>query len=76
MIPGLGTVSDTKLRTEKVRKDTEKRRENTKLARDFIYNKGYVVNSKNVDNLLKPESYVPTEVRVQQYVYTFRTDKL
>jgi hypothetical protein len=65
MIPGLGTVSDMKLRTEKAREDTEKRRDNTELARDFIYNKGYVVNSKNVDKLLKAESYVPTKVRLQ-----------
>jgi len=62
-LPGLGTTSDTKLRTERLRYDTTQRREKIIQARDFIYNKGYVVNSKIVDNLLKEESYVPTEVR-------------
>ena len=61
-LPGLGTTSDTKLRTEQLRSDTTQRRGKIIQARDFIYNKGYVVNSKNVDNLLKEESYVPTEV--------------
>ena len=68
-LPGLGATSDTKLRTEQLRSDTTQRRGKIIQARDFIYNKGYVVNSKNVDNLLKEESYVPTEVRSRfQYV--------
>jgi len=62
-LPGLGTTSDMKLRTEQLRSDTTERREKIIQARNFIYDKGYVVNSKNVDNLLKEESYVPTEVR-------------
>ena len=62
-LPGLGTTSAMKLRTEQLRSDTTQRRGKIIQARDFIYNKGYVVNSKNVDNLLKEESYVPTEVR-------------
>jgi hypothetical protein len=61
-LPGLGTTSDTKIRTEQLRYDTKQRREKITQSRDFIYNKGYVVNSKIVDNLLKDESYVPTEV--------------
>lgn len=45
-----------------VRVDDQKRRDKIELARTFIYEKGYVVNSKAVENLLKDESLVPTRV--------------
>lgn len=61
-IPGLGTESDVKWREQQVRKDDVARRLKVKEARNIIYNKGYVVNSSKVDDLLKAESYVPTEV--------------
>lgn len=62
LIPGLGTESDVKWRTESTRKDDAPRREKVEAARELIYNRGYVVNSSRVDELLKAESYVPTEV--------------
>ncbi|KZP03709.1 hypothetical protein FIBSPDRAFT_672759, partial [Athelia psychrophila] len=61
LIPGLGTESDVKWRTESTRKDDAPRREKVEAARELIYNRGYVVNSSRVDELLKAESYVPTE---------------
>ena len=33
------------------------------MARKFIYDEGYAVNSKAVDGILTPESIVPTLVR-------------
>ena len=62
MIPGLGTVADTRWRTESTRTDDDQRREKIKAARDLIYKKGYAVTSKHVEDLLKSESLVPTEV--------------
>ena len=61
-LPGLGTTSDIKLHTKQLCSDTIQCWGNFIQAHDFIYNKGYVVNGKNVDNLLKEGSYVPTEV--------------
>ena len=33
------------------------------MARKFIYNEGYAVNSKAMDGVLAPESIIPTLVR-------------
>ena len=59
---GLGTTSDTKLHSKQLCSDTIQCQGKIIQAHDFIYNKGYVVSSKNVDNLFKEGSYVPTEV--------------
>lgn len=61
-IPNLGTDSDAAVRVEQVRRDDADRRQKVVDARKLIYERGYVVNSKKVDDLLKPESLVPTEV--------------
>jgi hypothetical protein len=63
-IPNLGTPADTAVRVEQVRRDDTARREKVSKARKLIYEDGYVVNSAKVEELLKPESLVPTEVRV------------
>ncbi|KAF7971982.1 hypothetical protein HWV62_19325 [Athelia sp. TMB] len=60
-IPGLGTESDVEWRTQYARTDDAARRLKVQQARTLIYNEGYVVNSSKVDELLKAESYVPTE---------------
>jgi hypothetical protein len=44
------------------RKDDEDRQERVRKARLLIYNKGYVVNSDHVEDLLKEDSLVPIEV--------------
>ena len=62
-IPNLRTPADVAVRVEKARHDDVARREKVSEARKLIYEGGYVVNSKKVDDLLKPESLVPTEVR-------------
>jgi hypothetical protein len=61
-IPNLGTPADVTVRVEDIRRDNATRREKVAEARKFIYEGGYVVNSNKVDDLLKPESLVPTEV--------------
>lgn len=61
-IPGLGTELDIDWRTQQVQTDDAAHQLKVKEARNIIYNKGYVVNSSKIDELLKAESYVPTEV--------------
>ncbi|KAF8196232.1 hypothetical protein K438DRAFT_1967951 [Mycena galopus ATCC 62051] len=60
-IPNLGTPADAAVRVEQVRCDDAARREKVSQARKYIYEDGYVVNSTKVNDLLKPESLVPTE---------------
>lgn len=45
-----------------VRKDDEERQRKVREARDLIYKDNYVVDSVQVNELLKAESLVPTEV--------------
>jgi len=54
-----------KLRETLVRVDDEARRWKVKIAREIIYEKNYVVNSKAVDAILKAQSLVLTDVSDQ-----------
>lgn len=62
-IHNLGTKKDMRVRSN-VRVDNKERQDKINLSRTFIYEKGYVVNSQAVENLLKEQSLVPTKVRV------------
>ena len=44
------------------RKDTEERRKKVVDARRFIYERQYVIDTPQVEALLKDESLVPTKV--------------
>lgn len=68
-LPGLGTVTDMKIRQEGIRVDTQ-RQTKVAAARKLIYEDGYVVNSKRVDDLLKDESLVPTTVSQLMLIQT------
>ncbi|KZT37964.1 hypothetical protein SISSUDRAFT_1129151 [Sistotremastrum suecicum HHB10207 ss-3] len=57
----LGTTRDEEIRQEKRRIDTEQRRRLIRKARKLVYEKGYSVNSKKVEDLLRAASLVPTE---------------
>ncbi|KAJ7151509.1 hypothetical protein C8R46DRAFT_1229045 [Mycena filopes] len=59
-IDGLGTQNDTKNRTKLERTDNARYRSKIELARRRIYEDGLGVKSKRVENLLEPESLVPT----------------
>ena len=59
----MGGNEDIKTRTENIRVDSKTRQDKVKAARKLIYNKGYATTYEGVENLLKEESYVPTEVR-------------
>lgn len=61
-ICALGTPADMKQRQDGKRVDSCALHMKIAKARKLIYQQGYVVNSKLVDDLLKPESLVPTEV--------------
>lgn len=54
--------NDRKRRKTKARVDGPHRRELIKSAREFIYDMARPVDSDKVENLLKGESYVPTDV--------------
>jgi hypothetical protein len=51
-----------KQRKTRARVDDEMTRSKVKLARDIIYKRNYVVNSKAVEAILKAQSLVPTTV--------------
>ncbi|KAG5219501.1 GLOBIN domain-containing protein [Salix suchowensis] len=61
-ICALGTPADMKQRQDGKRVDSRALHMKIAKARKLIYQQGYVVNSKLVDDLLKPESLVPTEI--------------
>ena len=52
-------------RTVLARRDTAERREKILSARQLIYEEQYVIDTAQVEALLKPESLVPTVVRFE-----------
>ena len=59
----LGTQNDRKRRLTRPREDTEHSLQDIQMARNLIYgNSRYKVNSKAVEDMLRPTSRVPTEV--------------
>ncbi len=61
MIREVGTEADKRLREASRRRVDDELREKVAEARKLIYEKGYVINSEKVENLLKPRSLAPTE---------------
>ncbi|KAI0362804.1 hypothetical protein OH77DRAFT_89642 [Trametes cingulata] len=59
-ISAVGTARDMTTRVRKARIDDDDRRFKVNLARSFIYEKGKGIGSVAVENLLKPQSLVPT----------------
>ena len=60
----VATEADILQRRILARHDTVERREKVSAARRLIYEEQYVVNTPQVETLLKPESLVPTLVCV------------
>ena len=60
----VATENDILQRAILARRDTEERRERIFSARQLIYEGQYVIDTPQVEALLKPESLVPTIVRV------------
>ncbi len=60
----LGTKSDHNRRARVARVDTLQYRVKIASARDIIYKQNRTVDSKFVNDILKNESLVPTEVRL------------
>lgn len=58
----LGTAGDMLSRTRKLRTDDLMRRAKIASARTIIYEKDYSISNQNVEELLKEQSYIPTEV--------------
>ena len=61
-IHNMGTDTDMDARNELTRRDNEGRRSLVSRARKAIYDGGVAVNSVVVENLLREQSLVPTEV--------------
>ena len=58
----IGMERDILQRQFLARTDTQERRDKIVAARQLIYEKNYVVNTPQVEALLKEESLVPTKV--------------
>ena len=61
-ICAIGRDDDRKRREETRRYDNAERRERVDEAREWLYDKGYVITGDKVDGLLKDKSMVPTKV--------------
>ncbi|KZT20578.1 hypothetical protein NEOLEDRAFT_1158607 [Neolentinus lepideus HHB14362 ss-1] len=59
-IPALGQHLDMQRRNQRARKANGEWRRKVEMARGFIYEQGYRVNSKAIERVLQPESLVPT----------------
>lgn len=58
----MGMAQDMVDRRRLIRIDDDYRKQQVHKAREFIYEQNYGVSSKAVENVLKPQSLVPTEV--------------
>jgi len=66
------TPDDMEIRRTQARCDDEDRQKKVEKACEFIYEKGYVVSSSHVEDLLKEESLVPTEACLFSfYIFIF-----
>jgi len=63
-IDDLGSNNDMRQRKVLARVDTEERWGKVTAARRLIYQQHYVVDTPQVEALLKPESLLPTKVLV------------
>jgi len=67
-ISGLGTNVDGQRRA-KLRTCDQRYQTKIETARRIIYEQGYVVNSKAVDNVIGSESFTPTRVSWADHLY-------
>lgn len=70
-VSNVGMPPDMEIRQSRARKDDEDRQNHVKAARSLIYQKGYVVNSTHMDDLLKVDSLVPTEASFTAFFTSF-----
>lgn len=61
-VHNVGMPLDRKQRRTKARHDNTSRRDDIRDARALIYDHGHLVNSAEVERMLKPKSLVPTAV--------------
>lgn len=67
----LGTAESRQIIASKIRKDGNARRRLVKAARDFIYENGLGVKSREVEKRLAAQSWTPTLVRTTQITVLF-----
>lgn len=59
----MGSATDRMIRVQDLRRDDDERKRKVDEARDIIYTDCLSVNTKKVEEILKPTSLVPTRVR-------------
>ncbi|KAJ7579392.1 hypothetical protein C8J56DRAFT_1169724 [Mycena floridula] len=57
----VGTTHDKKIREQEIRLDDEDRVKKIQAARKLIYEDGYAITSDKVEDILKEDSWVPTQ---------------
>jgi len=70
MLQNIATENDMLQCVILARRDTVERREKISAARRLIYEEQYVVDTPQVESLLKPESLVPTIVCILAVTWT------
>jgi hypothetical protein len=68
LIHRMGTRADVQMRTDTLRRDNLHRQKLIKRARFLIYNDNKAVNNDEVEELLQPKSFVPTEVSFRYFI--------
>ena len=61
-IPLIGSTTDNQQRVKLERIDSDARRRKVDHARRLMFEQGVNITSKYIDNLLQPQSLVPTRV--------------
>ncbi|KAG9079443.1 hypothetical protein FS749_008528 [Ceratobasidium sp. UAMH 11750] len=70
----MGTRSDMQMRTNKPRRDNIPRQKLIRRARDIIYTQHKAVDNAEVEDLLRPQSFVPTENAFSKRLLPFKFD--
>jgi hypothetical protein len=68
----MGTRADMQARSKNVRRDNVQRQKLIQRARAIIYDQHKAVDNSEVESLLQPNSYVPTEVCRTFFCCSFR----
>ncbi|KAG8698606.1 hypothetical protein FRC12_008574 [Ceratobasidium sp. 428] len=74
LVHKMGTRSDMHMRMKKARRDSRKRQKLIQQAKKLIFDKHKAVDNKEVEALLQPELWVPTENAFSRRLFPFDFD--
>ncbi|KAG9082831.1 hypothetical protein FS749_006541 [Ceratobasidium sp. UAMH 11750] len=72
LVHKMGTRSDMRMRANKPRRDNISRQKQIRRARDIIYKQHKAVDNTEVEDLLRPQSFVPTENAFSKRLLPFK----